>query len=450
MYNKSCHQTLLVLLTIHDLYLYTRIKSCLAYGIQILMISPEYQYIHQLLCGRIGNMSQIARFSWLSDAGLEYLSDRIPPGLSTNEFVTALLDVAFHTDDDASLRKVLLKLQDDFRGHEDHRIAIDRLLQKKPLVSVLFPNRIIPIPSSTEDSTPPDFPIISGRVRDVLEGVFYGLLFTVLYTLLNHSLFPYLWAPLQLVIGVLLITILLMVYLLRRQATSKLRLFFTSFITIVVIAISGTYLYQIFFLEQRTVYFVIDASENMNVLPTVATEIKLRVASVPERLNVGLAVYGSQLGVDLGCDDFTQLVEPAPKSDSQTEIDRTSDLLSLRATRGVGVGGLHEAVLASVRALTQYNGVHQIVVITTSLDERCAPLNQSEVFELAQEVGVELELIVVSIGAIPPQDALKYDAYATRYIPIGTPLDLAPTLEEIVTSPVSPYRIYANPYPATP
>lgn len=135
----------LLLLTIHDLYLYTWI-FLIGTWFATLMIAPDYPYICQLLCSRISSMNQAVRFRWLFDVSIEYLDHQIASDLPIRGFVTSLLDAAFCDDQDVSLHILRLRFKGAVSGHESRLININGLLQQPSYISLSFPNHNIPIP----------------------------------------------------------------------------------------------------------------------------------------------------------------------------------------------------------------------------------------------------------------------------------------------------------------
>jgi hypothetical protein len=195
--------------------------------------------------------------------------------------------------------------------------------------------------------------------------------------------------------------------------------------------------------EQRTVYFMIDASEHMkDVFEEVSPRIKLNTLTVPDKVDVGLAVFGGSVGGKVGCDDIEELVPPSPKQNSVPEVSRAVDLLT--QVKPSGVGNLHGAVLFAISRLAGRRGVQRVTVITSGLDKRCSNLDRAALDTAAAQKKVELELVVLTVGNISESDKADLQNYASRriYINAKTPDELPSKLQVILSAPPSPYDLY--------
>ncbi len=77
-------------------------------------------------------------------------------------------------------------------------------------------------------------------------------------------------------------------------------------------------------------YYILDASEFTGDLsPQVMAKLKLslRIDSIPNNKDVGLAVFGGETRGVIGCNDIEELVTPSPKERSVSEINDVIDLL---------------------------------------------------------------------------------------------------------------------------
>jgi hypothetical protein len=204
-------------------------------------------------------------------------------------------------------------------------------------------------------------------------------------------------------------------------------------------------LFRIFFAEERTVYFVIDASSNMRGrFEQIRSRIELQAMGMPADIDYGLAVFGGHLSGEVGCNDITALVPPLPKDVAVPEISRAVSLLVDLEPRGVGA--LQEAVLHTIDQLEGRRGIQQIFVITSAIDAACDPLDRAAIEDTVNANRIEVELIVVSVGALHEPDALALEHYADRYIPLETAVELPAVIEEVVGTPPLPYGAYGSPY----
>jgi hypothetical protein len=153
-------------------------------------------------------------------------------------------------------------------------------------------------------------------------------------------------------------------------------------------------------------------------------------------------VYGSGLSGNSGCDDISELVEPSPKQDSIPEISQAVDLLA--SIKHSGVGGLQNAIMYAISRLVNRRGTQQVFVITSRVDDKCDPLDRSIVDAVASRNNIELELVIVSIGALSKSEMQTLETYADRYVHVGTSDELSSVIDDVLTVPPSVYRLYPS------
>jgi hypothetical protein len=205
--------------------------------------------------------------------------------------------------------------------------------------------------------------------------------------------------------------------------------------------VGGFFLWQAW-QEQRTVYLMIDASENMQgLLEEMAPRIQLTTMSIPDRFSLGMAVFGGGLSGQTGCNDTTQLVPPALKSESAAQIDQA--IHSLVELPPIGEGSLQNAALYALEQLQGRKGVQQIFLITSGIDSRCDDLDRDELNAFAAQKDIEYELVVITIGDVSDteQQILERFSYG-RYINAGTSGELPDVFEKVITTPPSSYDTY--------
>jgi hypothetical protein len=197
--------------------------------------------------------------------------------------------------------------------------------------------------------------------------------------------------------------------------------------------------------EKRTVYFIVDASENMQGLfQEIRPRIKLRASSVPDRFDIGLAIFGGSISGQSGCEDFVQLVAPSPKNESLSQISDSIDLLSELEPHGFG--SLQNAISYVIKQLEKRRGVQQIIVITSKFDNRCGELDRKTLEKLAAQNKVEIELIIMAVGTINSAEQQLYQGYAHRFVSIGNVEEIVPALENIFFTSPSSYTPYYKTY----
>lgn len=194
--------------------------------------------------------------------------------------------------------------------------------------------------------------------------------------------------------------------------------------------------------EQRTMYFVVDASSNMSGHIGEIKRVELETISAVGKNAFGLMVFGGGLSGKVGCNDIKYLVEPSP--DERSLEDISTALRALTDLQPTGFGGLQNAVMAAIELLKDRKGLHQIFVITSGYDDRCEDLDRADVDELAGRLGVRYELIVVTIGALSEAERVIFDGYADRHMNTVDALDVKQAIQDVVRSAPLPYGPYSH------
>lgn len=193
---------------------------------------------------------------------------------------------------------------------------------------------------------------------------------------------------------------------------------------------------------RKIYYLIIDTSQNLgNRLREAGLKAKLTTISFPDRSEVGMAVYGSSLSGNFGCDDNVQLVAPVPKQDGVPQISQAIDLLTEISTNGYG--GMQNAVLYAFSQLNDYRGKKKIIIITSRIDARCGKLNRVELDKIANDRGIDYELTIIPVGNLSDEDrkALQ-DFSAGRYFEAKTTEDVPAVINEAVNTTTIKYETY--------
>lgn len=180
-------------------------------------------------------------------------------------------------------------------------------------------------------------------------------------------------------------------------------------------------------------YYILDASEFTGDLsPQVMAKLKLslRIDSIPNNKDVGLAVFGGETRGVIGCNDIEELVTPSPKERSVSEINDVIDLLI--NFKPSGPGNIQGAILFALEKLKTSPGTPRIVLITSGIDERCGPLDRSALDKFAQENNMSFELVPYAVN-MSEADKSVLQAYGTNNILISAEsVDQIPAQIEII------------------
>lgn len=244
------------------------------------------------------------------------------------------------------------------------------------------------------------------------------------------------------VLSVILLFIASSVVLFRYTPIRYRKRFYIVVAAITMIVIIGLLYYRRSVLaELRTVYIVLDASQNTeHTFTEIRPRIQLEAQRVPEQVDIGLAAFGAGLNGQNDCEDIIEFVSPAHKETSIPQIQTTLSLLD--EITPYGKGGLQYALSFAINRLEGRQGVHQVFVVTSGIDKQCGNLNRAEINELGTKLGVDFELIIVTVGTINENERIELEAYADRYKHLGDAENLPETIQDIINSPPLVYQAY--------
>ncbi len=208
--------------------------------------------------------------------------------------------------------------------------------------------------------------------------------------------------------------------------------------TIYLFFVLSNYLFYAY-AERRTAYFLIDASSQMKgIIENIAPNIKLKAESLPSRLDVGLAVYGSGLSGKLTCNDVTEIIAPENRDEIITRVGSLSE--EIRKLQPQGHAGLQEAIQNLIPKLGGKRGSHIIIVITSGVDSHCEELSREIIDKLAKSAGVQFEISVIPVGNISESDLYKLQAFSqTPPVVFERPEQLPEKINAILFNPPSRY-----------
>ena len=267
----------------------------------------------------------------------------------------------------------------------------------------------------------------------------FSLTLVSLVDLLIQFLFPNLETRITIIItGILLTLAIIFLWkklfkIIRRKPSTLLIIASTA----VLLFIIGNFIF-VTFKERRTVYFLVDSSEQMqNIFADVKPRIQLE-ASTPERVDIGLSVFGGNIGGRSGCDDVSELLAPTPYENGYPKLIQELELL--QSITPSGFAPLQNAVLYSIKKLENRRGIHQIFVVTSGIDPRCNTLSRIEIDQFASEKNVQFELTILSVGDVSLQEQ-SYLSYFSKgqYVYLKNPEELNKYLENVVNVPPTQY-----------
>ncbi len=256
---------------------------------------------------------------------------------------------------------------------------------------------------------------------------------------LIQAIFPNLEGKVSIIITGILVLIIITLFWKRfiRLVRQKPSTLVVIMVTATLLFILSNYLFTTFS-ERRTVYFLVDSSEQMtNLFSKIGPRIKLE-ASTTDRVDVGLTVMGGNLGGRTGCNDTTELVKPMPYKDGFPKIIQELDLLEKIEPHGFAP--LQYAVIQAINTLANRRGIHQIFVVTSGIDTRCGSLDRVEVDRIALEKHVQFELVIISVGTVSEQQQ-SYLSYFSKgqYVYLQYPDELDKYLNSVINSPPAQY-----------
>jgi len=202
----------------------------------------------------------------------------------------------------------------------------------------------------------------------------------------------------------------------------------------------GLYWFTLLILrEPRTIYFVVDASEQMEgLLNDVQGRVELKTMTIPRLVETGLTVFGGRLSGKNDCDDSTEQVAPMPKEKSVPEI--IDALNSLTKIRPGGFGGMQNALTQVLGNFANREGQQEIIVITGGIDHRCEELDRQSLDKLANKDNIDYVITVLTIPGISESDQRTLENFAGEgYITLKSKDDLAQVINDIITTPRSFY-----------
>ena len=235
------------------------------------------------------------------------------------------------------------------------------------------------------------------------------------------------------IVSYILLLALIGVILLRFQglAGRKWAFLVVALVTVTIIATVGYFL-QSALQEQRTVYFVVDASEQIYGLFTeIRPRIKLTAMPIRDQVEVGLAVFGGGLSGKTGCDDITELVAPSRKQESVPKISQAVDFLT--EIKPSNYGNMQGAALYALTRLAGRRGVQQVVIVTSGIDSRCGSLDRAALDSLAKQKNIDFEIVVTAVGNLSDSDRKNLQAFTNRQLITTGTADLPRVIEHIVT-----------------
>lgn len=211
-----------------------------------------------------------------------------------------------------------------------------------------------------------------------------------------------------------------------------------AFSTVVILGLALAF--RSVFIEQRTVYFIIDASEGMRgQIVNVNPILYINTQTVPRRADIGLILVGSGLQGNRGCTDFIE-IEPAPREENVPLVQEVSS--HLESVPLNGYGNLQGAVLYALEHLVGRRGPHQIIIITSQVDDRCGQLDRAAVDHIIEASHMMVEIILVPVGEVSEEDLGQLNAFANRVIVAVDPVSVPGIVQEILTAPTFPYGHY--------
>lgn len=212
-----------------------------------------------------------------------------------------------------------------------------------------------------------------------------------------------------------------------------------------ILVLTTSYFMLSAFLEERTVYFVVDVSANAEGLSKeIFTRVNLGFEQIPDNVNIGLAIFGGNIVGQSGCNDITELVSPAPKQESIPQIEKAINNLSIVTPSGDSA--LQNSIIYALSRLAGRRGEQQIFVVTASVDSRCGVLDRKFLDSIAAQSDTKYEIVVVHVGEISDTDSKILIAFANRFVNVSTTAELSNVIQEVLDTPSSIYQIYQQVY----
>jgi hypothetical protein len=258
-----------------------------------------------------------------------------------------------------------------------------------------------------------------------------------------------LWATelLSLFSGILLVLTLVLGSLYLRHRKTQRKIIAGAMITTLVLVISALYLLCDRYITRDTVFFIVDASENMQAyFKEVEPRINLLASTVPDNVETGLMVFGGRITILRECDDIASLVAPSPKQTSIPAIDKS--IQQLTNLRPQGRGTLQRALLKALTELSERQqelpergGIKQFVVITSGVDISCGDLDREELEIAADQKDIDFQLTIITIGPVMEEDKILLERFADKYFNVQSPEQVP----EVAETAVSEFKGYYGP-----
>ena len=184
--------------------------------------------------------------------------------------------------------------------------------------------------------------------------------------------------------------------------------------------------------QPTTIYFVVDATENMQpIFTSVREQVQKAASTVRNDSRIGLRVYGGENNSDSLCQDSQQILVPSEYPKAQSLLDRV-----LAGVQPVGHSSMTGAVLEALFSDIQMEERPvKLILITSGIDPICDPPAADFLKDRAKDIGRNVELLIISIG---DQDENSYrilESYATafggHYLPIANPESLPSLVQSV-------------------
>ena len=281
-----------------------------------------------------------------------------------------------------------------------------------------------------------------------LSNTFLTILVTALFALLLNFIQDYLnvfpLIPPYVIYGLLIILVaVISILFIRKWIKPSAIILVAVAIIMISYVVAGI---KNYFSDQRSVYIILDASSNMQGEDFEEIKARIELTTIEAQfqdISFGFAVYGSNIGGKTGCNDITELVPLSSSKESAPKISQAIRQIGNIELRGEGV--LQDTILMALENLAGRRGLQQIFVITANVDETCGLYDRNEIEQMASDLGVDYELIVVPLGELTIEDKMAFSELTDSYVLNQTPDDISGLLEEVVVSNPAPYSPYYKP-----
>ena len=191
-----------------------------------------------------------------------------------------------------------------------------------------------------------------------------------------------------------------------------------------------------------TTYFVVDATAAVSsTFDDVRQNVQIAASAIPSDSRTGLRVYGGDETSNSTCQDSRQLLKPSAYQEAQGQLD-----LALRGISPAGHSSLTGAMLeAIVNDLQEENRPVRLILVTSGIDLLCDPPAGDLLKDRAKDLGKNIDLFIISIGAQNDINHQMFESYAKAFHGTYLPLADAKLLPAIVAA-VSLYGYYGYGY----